>query len=56
MKKIFIYFGLLLVCLTITECELNVVPQEALTSDQITKTSDGLPSLVNGLYAINDDN
>jgi len=36
----------------LTECELDVVPQDALTSDQITTTSDGLSSLVNGLYAI----
>jgi starch-binding outer membrane protein, SusD/RagB family len=52
MKKIIIYVGLLLASLTLTECELDVVPQDALTSGQITTTSDGLPSLVNGLYAI----
>jgi len=52
MRKIFIYFGLLLLSLTITECDLDVIPQDALNSDQITSTSDGLPSLVNGLYAI----
>jgi hypothetical protein len=52
MKKTFIYFGLLLVSLTITECDLNVIPQNALDGDQVANTSDGLPSLVNGLYAI----
>jgi starch-binding outer membrane protein, SusD/RagB family len=52
MKKIYLYLGLLLASLTITECDLDVIPQDALTSDQITKTSDGLSSLVNGLYAI----
>ena len=52
MKKIIKYLGLLLIALTLTRCELDVIPQDALTSDQITTTSDGLSSLVNGLYAI----
>ena len=52
MKKIFKYFGLLLIALSLTECDLDVIPQDALTSEQITTTSDGLSSLVNGLYAI----
>ena len=52
MKKIFKYLGLLLIALTLTECDLNVIPQDALTGEQITTTSDGLSSLVNGLYAI----
>ena len=52
MKKIYKYIGLLLITLTLTRCELDVIPQDALTSDQITTTSDGLSSLVNGLYAI----
>ncbi len=38
--------------LHLTECDLNVIPQDALTSEQMTTTSDGLSSLVNGLYAI----
>ena len=52
MKKIYKYLGLLLITFTLTQCDLNVIPQDALTSDQITTTSDGLSSLVNGLYAI----
>jgi hypothetical protein len=52
MKKILKYLGLLLITFTLAECDLNVIPQDALTSEQITTTSDGLSSLVNGLYAI----
>jgi starch-binding outer membrane protein, SusD/RagB family len=52
MKKILKYVGLLLITLTLTKCDLNVIPEDALTSEQITTTSDGLSSLVNGLYAI----
>jgi starch-binding outer membrane protein, SusD/RagB family len=52
MKKILKYFGLLLITLTLAECKLDVIPQDALTGEQITTTSDGLSSLVNGLYAI----
>jgi len=52
MKKILKYFGLLLISFAMTECDLNVIPQDALTGEQITTTSDGLSSLVNGLYAI----
>ncbi len=52
MKKIYKYTGLLLIAFTLTQCDLDVIPQDALTSDQITTTSDGLSSLVNGLYAI----
>ena len=52
MKKIYKYTGLLLIAFALTECDLDVIPQDALTSEQITTTSDGLSSLVNGLYAI----
>ena len=52
MKKILKFSGLLLITLTLTECDLDVIPQDALTGEQITTTSDGLSSLVNGLYAI----
>jgi hypothetical protein len=52
MQKILIYSGLLLIAFTLVKCELDVIPEDALTSEQITTTSDGLPSLVNGLYAI----
>jgi starch-binding outer membrane protein, SusD/RagB family len=52
MKNILKYFGLLILTLTLAECDLNVIPQDALTSDQITTSSDGLSSLVNGFYAI----
>ena len=52
MKKILKYISLIFIAFTVTECELDVIPQDALTSQQITTTSDGLSSLVNGLYAI----
>jgi starch-binding outer membrane protein, SusD/RagB family len=52
MKKIYKYTGLLLIAFALIKCDLDVVPQDALTSEQITTTSDGLSSLVNGLYAI----
>jgi hypothetical protein len=52
MKKILKYSGLLFITLMLTKCDLNVIPQDALTGEQITSTSDGLSSLVNGLYAI----
>jgi hypothetical protein len=52
MMKILKYLGMVLITLTLTECDLNVIPQDALTGEQITNTSDGLSSLVNGLYAI----
>ena len=52
MKKILKYSGFLLIILSLTKCDLNVIPEDALTSEQMTTTSDGLPSLVNGLYAI----
>jgi hypothetical protein len=52
MKKILKYIGFPLFAFLLTGCELNVTPEDALTSEQITTTSDGLSSLVNGLYAI----
>lgn len=52
MKSILKYSGLLLILSILTNCDLNVIPEDALTSEQMTTTSDGLPSLVNGLYAI----
>ncbi len=52
MKNILKYTGILLITFAFSGCDLNVVPQDALTSEQMTTTSDGLPSLVNGLYAI----
>ena len=52
MKNILKYSALLLIIFALTRCDLNVIPEDALTSEQITNTSDGLPSLVNGLYAI----
>ena len=52
MKKIIKYISLIILAFVVTECELDVIPQDALTSEQITTTSDGLSSLVNGLYAI----
>lgn len=52
MKTIIKYSGLLLILLSLTKCDLTVIPEDALTSEQMTNTTDGLPSLVNGLYAI----
>jgi tetratricopeptide (TPR) repeat protein len=51
-SKILNSIGLLLIGTLFTQCELDEIPKDALTSEQITTTSDGLPSLVNGLYAI----
>jgi starch-binding outer membrane protein, SusD/RagB family len=52
MKNILKYTAILLIAFAFSGCELNVIPEDALTSGQMTTTSDGLPSLVNGLYAI----
>jgi hypothetical protein len=52
MRNILKYTGLLLILFTLSKCNMDVIPQDALTSEQMTTTSDGLPSLVNGLYAI----
>lgn len=52
MKRIIKYISLIFIAFIVNECELDVIPQDALTSEQITTTSDGLSSLVNGLYAI----
>jgi starch-binding outer membrane protein, SusD/RagB family len=52
MKRFLKYIILPVVAISLTQCELDVVPEDALTSEQITTTSDGLSSLVNGLYAI----
>lgn len=51
MKKIFIYLMLLTGIVYLSSCELDVIPSDALTGDQIQNTSDGLVSLVNGCYA-----
>ncbi len=51
MKKALLY----IMCLTgffyLAGCDLDVIPSDALTGDQIQNTSDGLISLVNGCYA-----
>jgi starch-binding outer membrane protein, SusD/RagB family len=52
MIKILKYAGLLLIAFSISKCNLDVVPEDSLTSDQIANTTDGLSSTVNGLYAI----
>jgi hypothetical protein len=51
MKKIFIYIICLPGFFCLAGCDLDVIPSDALTGDQITTTSDGLISLVNGCYA-----
>ncbi len=51
MKKALIYIMFLSGFLYLSGCELDVIPSDALTGDQITNTSDGLVSLVNGCYA-----
>lgn len=52
MKEILKYAGLMLIIAAMSGCELDVIPEDALTSQQMTTTGDGLPSLVNGLYAM----
>jgi hypothetical protein len=51
MKKALIYIMFLSGLFYLSGCELDVIPSDALTGDQITNTSDGLVSLVNGCYA-----
>jgi|WetSurMetagenome_2_1015567.scaffolds.fasta_scaffold01002_6 starch-binding outer membrane protein, SusD/RagB family len=51
MKKITIYILLLAGLAFVPSCELNIIPTDALTGDQVKNTSDGLTSLVNGGYA-----
>ena len=51
MKKLFIYLMLVAVILYLSSCELNIIPTDALTGNQVKSTSDGLVSLVNGGYA-----
>jgi starch-binding outer membrane protein, SusD/RagB family len=52
MKNILKYTLVLVTIAFFTACNLEVIPEDALTSSQMTTTSDGIPSLVNGLYAI----
>lgn len=52
MKKILKYISIITLIVSFTGCDLNVVPSDALTGAQITTTSDGLTSLVNGSYAL----
>ena len=52
MKNRFLYISIIAVLIGFTGCDLNVVPSDALTGAQITTTSDGLPSLINGSYAL----
>jgi starch-binding outer membrane protein, SusD/RagB family len=51
MKKALQYLLFLSGFFYLTGCNLDVIPSDALTGDQITNTSDGLISLVNGCYA-----
>jgi tetratricopeptide (TPR) repeat protein len=51
MKKALLYIMLLSGFFYLASCELDVIPSDALTGDQIKNTSDGLVSLVNGCYA-----
>jgi starch-binding outer membrane protein, SusD/RagB family len=51
MKKALIYIMCLSGFFFLAGCELNVIPSDTLTGDQIKNTSDGLISLVNGCYA-----
>jgi tetratricopeptide (TPR) repeat protein len=51
MKKILIYTLLVAGFSILPSCELNIIPTDALTGDQVKNTSDGLISLVNGGYA-----
>lgn len=51
MNRITLYSVLFLGMLLFTRCELDVVPTDALTGEQIKNSSDGLVGLVNGCYA-----
>jgi hypothetical protein len=51
MKKLNPYTFLLATSFVLSGCDLDVIPGDALTGDQIRNTSDGLVSLVNGCYA-----
>jgi len=51
MKKALKYILLLTGFFYLSGCELDIIPSDALTGDQIQNTSDGLISLVNGCYA-----
>lgn len=51
MNKIIIYFSFIVGMFLFSRCELDVVPSDALTGEQIKNSSDGLVGLVNGCYA-----
>jgi hypothetical protein len=51
MKNALKYIVILSGLLYLSGCELDIIPSDALTGDQIQNTSDGLISLVNGCYA-----
>jgi len=52
MKKILKYSYILIFVMAFSGCDLDVAPSDALTGEQITATSDGLTSIVNGCYAL----
>ncbi|MGQ1889216.1 RagB/SusD family nutrient uptake outer membrane protein [Thermophagus sp. OGC60D27] len=52
MKIKSLYMLIVAFIIGVTGCDMEVVPSDALTGTQITSTSDGLPSLVNGGYAL----
>jgi len=52
MKIILKTISIIAVIISFSGCDLNVVPSDAMTGAQITTTSDGLTSLVNGSYAL----
>jgi starch-binding outer membrane protein, SusD/RagB family len=51
MEKILKYLMMLAFLVTLSSCELNIIPTDALTGTQVKNTSDGLISLVNGGYS-----
>jgi len=51
MKRISLYLALIAGIYFLSGCDLDIVPSDALTGEQIKNTSDGLISLVNGCYA-----
>jgi len=51
MERIIKYLILPALIFSITSCELNIIPTDALTGTQVKNTSDGLISLVNGGYS-----
>jgi hypothetical protein len=51
MKSIFRFASLIVLAMILSQCDLNVIPADALNGSQVAASSDGLSSLLNGCYA-----